>query len=97
MNWPGGELFALDVGTNMEKDNTYEETQDVETQVIPLIHLPAGLELAKDAWHKVSTNSSVFISAFERGEGLNVSTAMYSRISSNAAESVGLCAPVATW
>ena len=73
MNWPGGELFALDIGTNMEKDNTYEETQDVETQVILLIHLPAGLELAKDTWYQVSMNSSVFIPALERGEGLNVS------------------------
>jgi hypothetical protein len=69
--WAGGELFTLDVGTDMEEDNTYEETQYVETQVLLIVHLLAGLELAKDTLHKVGTTGSVFILAFEKTRRAN--------------------------
>jgi hypothetical protein len=64
---PGGELLALDVGTNMEKDETYEETQgSIESEIFMVVHLPAGLDLGRDTLHKVGTTSTVFVPAFDK-------------------------------
>lgn len=61
---PEGELLVLDVGKNMEKDDTYEGYMEHENFMV--VHFPAGLDLELDTLHKVGTTSTVFVPAFAK-------------------------------
>lgn len=64
---PNGELLALDIGTSLAKDDTHEESQGyTEFQVLMVVHVPAGLDLARDTVHKVGTTSDIFIPKFDK-------------------------------
>jgi hypothetical protein len=64
---PNGELLALDIGTSLVKDDTHEENQVYTAfQVLMVVHVPAGLDLARDTVHKVGTTSDIFIPKFDK-------------------------------
>ena len=65
---PKGRLLALDVGTNMLKDDQ-DDAQNhgyAEDQVFMIIRVPAGKDGVRETLHKVGTTSNIFVPASKK-------------------------------